>query len=251
MGLHDRPYWRRDGGAEGWRGVRVGLPRPARAALYLLILNLVAFVGQILLPDPAAGVDRLSQWCGVTVGSFWQPWRYVTFQFLHGGIGHIFLNMLVLYMFGSVLERHWGSRRFVTFYLSCGAVAGLTYVVIGAIRGLGAEVPLIGASGGGYAILLACAVLFPHMRIIFFVFPMSMRTAALIIFAIAILSVLGGARAASGAFWSHVAHLGGAGMAAVWLWVVPNVRGLRRRTTTRINRGAWQRKLQNRQRDEA
>jgi membrane associated rhomboid family serine protease len=254
MGLYDRPYWRepRPQGGGAFGQMRIGFPKPARAVKWLLLINLAAFVVQLIFATQRVDVSR---WLGVTVAGFWQVWRYVTFQFLHGGFLHIFMNMLVLYMFGSQVERHWGLRRFLKFYLSCGVVAGLTYAVIAAVvsQNPGMEairgIPLIGASGGVYGILLACAVLFPHMRIILFVFPMSMRTAALIIFGIAVLYVLGGWGRAE--FWSHVAHLGGAGMAGVWLWVIPRARGRAREAVRRASRGAWERKMRQRREDEA
>lgn len=255
MGLYDRPYWREDhpsaqGGGLGQ--MRIGFPKPARAVKYLLVINLAAFVGQLIFATQKTDV---SGWLGVTVAGYWQVWRYVTFQFLHGGFFHIFMNMLVLYMFGTQVERHWGLRRFLKFYLSCGVMAGVTYAVIAAVvsRNPGMQeirtIPLIGASGGVYGILLACAVLFPHMRIILLVFPMSMRTAALIIFGIAVFYVLGGW--GRGEFWSNVAHLGGAGMAGVWLWVLPRVGGRARQVIRRAGRGAWERKMQRRREEQA
>lgn len=251
MGLYDRPYWRKDrdteGGFTGLSGVRVGLPRPTRAVKYLLIVTLVAFLVQVIFA--AKRVD-LGAALGVTLGGFWQPWRYLTFQFLHAGVWHIGMNMLVLYMFGSQIEREWGTRRLVTFYLSCGAAAGVAYVAIAAIASTYPhmayirDVPLIGASGGGYGLLLACAVLFPHMRILFLVFPMSMRTAAIILFGIAGLYVLGGW--GSREFWSHVAHLGGAALAAGWLWGGGRLRGSVGGAVGKVRRGAWERKMQRR-----
>jgi len=252
MGLYDRPYWRepqqRPGGGL-FGGMRVGFPKPARAVKALLLINVGVFVVQLILVTQGVHVSR---WLGVTAAAFWQIWRYVTFQFLHAGFFHIFMNMLVLYMFGTQVERQWGPQRFVVYYLSCGVMAGLAYVAIATIAaesgmvGIGG-IPLIGASGGVYAILLACAVMFPHMRIIFLVFPMSMRTAAIIIFGIAVLYIFGGWGTAG--FWSQVAHLGGAAMGAAWLWLIPNVRGRARTVVGQVQKGAWERKMQRRRED--
>ena len=108
----------------------------------------------------------------------------MTFQFLHDptSLWHIGLNMLGLYMFGTPLERHWGTKKFLRFYLSCGVAAGVAYVAIGAALGNASWIPLIGASGGVYGILLACAVLFPTFRVILFIFPVPIRLAAILIF---------------------------------------------------------------------
>ena len=257
MGLHDRPYWRDDAGAEPEGGVvrslAFGLPKPSLAVKWLLIINLAAFLlQQVFLLGMK--ID-LSVWFGATVGGFWQVWRYLTFQFLHdtGSLWHIALNMLGLYMFGTPLEQLWGLRRFLRFYLSCGAIAGLVYVIAGAILGNDTWVPLIGASGGVYGILLACAVLFPHFKVIIVFFPVPIRLAAVIIFGGMILLVLNSlsAGAYSGGFWSQVAHLGGAGMAAIWLWVIPRFGGMAQGAFRRASRGSWQHKMQRRRDEQA
>ncbi|HUU91631.1 MAG TPA: rhomboid family intramembrane serine protease, partial [Phycisphaerae bacterium] len=183
MGLHDRPYWKdsdQTGGGSG--GMSLGMPKPTRMVKYLLIINLAAFLAQVFLEVTLK--FRLSTIFGATVGGFWQLWRYVTFQFLHDprSLWHIGLNLLGLYMFGTPLEGRWGSRRFLTFYLTCGAVAGVAYVVMGGVLALPHGIPLIGASGGVYGILLACAVLFPNFRVILVLFPVPIRLAAVIIF---------------------------------------------------------------------
>ena len=255
MGLHDRPYWKdeQDGGAGGLGGVRIGMPKPGKMVKYLLIINLAVFLLQII--SGLALKIELSLLFGATVADWWQVWRYVTFQFLHSrySLFHIGLNMLGLYMLGTPLEQRWGGRRFLRFYLSCGAVAGLAYVIVGALLEGAAWKPLIGASGGVYGILLAAAVLFPNFRVILVLFPVPIRLAAVIIFGGMILVLLGSVEQGvySGEFWSHVAHMGGAGMAAVWLWVIPKVRGAGAEWSRRSNEGAWQRKLQRQREEEA
>jgi len=61
--------------------------------------------------------------------SLFQPWQLVTHMFLHGGLSHIFFNMLALWMFGAVLENVWGSKRFLVFYLICGLGAALMHLL--------------------------------------------------------------------------------------------------------------------------
>jgi len=254
MGLYDRPYMRDDqqgfyGPAPGRGGhMRLALPKPTKAVKWLLAVNIAAFIVQ-LVSLLAFKLD-LAGYFGATAGGFWQVWRYVTFQFLHdpGSLWHLALNMLGLYMLGTPLERAWGSRRFVTFYLVCGAAAGATYVVVSwlLLPSWLRHIPLIGASGGVYAILLVCAVMFPHFRLIFFLFPVPIRLAALIVFggmALLILMTLSRDGAAGPEFWSNVCHLGGAVAAAFWLWGMPRLRGAGAAATRKVNRGAWQRKL--------
>lgn len=229
------------------RGFTIGMPKPTRIIKYLLIINGIAFVGQLLLArlNPEA-------YLGVTLDGWWQPWRYITFQFLHspGSLLHIILNMLGLYMLGTPLAQHWGDKRFLRFYLTCGAVAGVAYVVMmGLMAPDDGSTPLIGASGGVYGIVLACAVLFPHFRLIFFLFPVPIRLAAVIIFGgmiFLVLRTLSSGQATS-AFWSDVAHLGGAVTAAVWIWILPKLTGSLQRSRARASEGAWQRKMQKRQ----
>jgi len=250
VGLHDRQYWQEPGPTGG---VFAGLPRPSSAVKLLLLANIAVFAAQLLLPI-LLRVD-LAGSLGVTVGAFWQLWRYVSFQFLHdtGSLWHIVLNMLGLYMLGGPLEQRWGARRFAAFYLSCGVAAGLAYVVIGFLLGLPSNHPMIGASGGVYGVVLACAALFPHFRLVFFVFPVPIRLAAVILFggmALMVLSSLGSGRAGPG-FWSDVAHLGGAAAGAAWIWVLPRFATLRADLGRRFRRGAWERKMKRRQAEQA
>jgi membrane associated rhomboid family serine protease len=231
MAFGERQY----GSFGGGSGLGIGLPPLTPAVRVLLIANVAVFVLQII---PA--VDRgLVNWLAVSVGTFWQPWRYVTFQFLHADFIHIAGNMLGLYLLGTPLEREWGSRRFTWFYLSCGVAAGVAYVLIGAAFGLPHHWPIIGASGGVYGVVLASAVLFPHFQIILLFFPVPIRLAAIIIFA-GMLYVVAGAFShgdTHGAM-SDVAHLGGAACAAGWIWLLPRLQAARAES----GRGSWRRR---------
>lgn len=227
-------------------GLGFGLPRMTPVVKVLLIINVAVFMLQQFLP-----LDGLF---GVTVGAFWQPWRYVSFQFLHANFMHILLNMLGLWFLGAPLEEAWGQRRFLGFYLSCGIFAGLAYVVIGWLTGLPSWLPIIGASGGVFGIVLACAVLFPSFQIIFLFFPVPIRLASVIIFGGMIFTVIQGAahahsRADMGPAMSDVAHLGGAGMAAFWIWGLPRLRQHPRFAST-PNRGNWERRMRERQKEQ-
>src|SRR5438309_730184 len=62
-------------------------------------------------------------------------WQLFTYLFLHGGIGHLLFNMLSLWMFGSMLEQDWGTRRFLKYYFLCGVGAGLCDVAVNALMG--------------------------------------------------------------------------------------------------------------------
>ena len=248
MGLHDRPYWKHDssGGFGGGRRIAFSLPKPTPAVKALVIINVAVFVlQQILLSKGYA----MSASLGVTVNAFWQVWRYITFQFLHSGIRHILFNMLCVYFFGLPLEQQWGRRKFLAFYLSCGAVAGFAYVIIGALSSVSSGMPIIGASGGVYGLLLACAVYFPQFRI-FLLIPI--RLAVVIGGGVMILRVLQDLGSGSpDTAMSDVAHLGGAAAAAFYIWLLPRIRGTQRRVVEGLNEGAWQRKMRDRAEEQA
>jgi membrane associated rhomboid family serine protease len=239
-------------GAGRYRGLTFGLPRPTRVVGMLLIVNLAVFVVQVLLSFSArrGGQEPLSRLLGVTVGGWWQVWRYLTFQFLHdtGNFWHLALNMLGLYMLGGPLEHMWGGRRFLTFYLVCGVTAGIAYVLIGLLAGLDRNMPIIGASGGVYGILLAAAVLLPHFRVIILLFLVPIRLAAVLVFGGMVLMVLSSLSAGNVlAAMSDVAHLGGAVAAGVWLWGLPRLRSAGSGMTGRLRQGAQERALKQRQ----
>ena len=131
----------------------------------------------------------------------WQP---VTYMFLHGGVGHLLWNMLALWMFGTELERTWGTRRFLRFYTICGVGAGICVVIAHYLYGNPSQ-GTVGSSGAIYGLLLASAVLWPDRIMLFnFLFPLKMKYYAMIIGALAF---LGSLNMNSGV--SEVAHLTG------------------------------------------
>ncbi|MGA2265608.1 MAG: rhomboid family intramembrane serine protease [Phycisphaerae bacterium] len=253
MPIENRPYMQDDSPAGAPRGgYSFGLPRPTRVVGILLLANLAMFVAQLIFAA-ATRHNRtwtLDDYLGVTVGDAWQVWRYLTFQFLHdtGNLWHLALNMLGLYMLGAPLEQLWGGRRFVVFYLSCGVVAGVAYVILGLLTGLDRTLPIIGASGGVYGILLAAAVLMPHFRLIILFFFVPIRLAAALVFGGMVLTVLSSLSAGHAAeAMSDVAHLGGAAAAAVWIWVLPRLRSAGSAFGGRLRQGAWERAMKQQQ----
>ena len=245
MGLHDRTYWKDDqgGGGSGGFGGGMGagqMPKPGPAVGMLLIANIAMFFFQLVPGVTGHLVLVPARW--------WFVWNYITFQFLHGGPMHLIFNMIGLYFLGMVLERAWGPRRFVTFYFVCGVFAGICHVLM-TFAGVGdPRIPLLGASGGVYAIVVACAILFPHIRLILLFFLVPIRFAALLFLGVAVYYILQGG---SGGGVAHAAHLGGAVMAAVWVWVLPRLRGAARDASLRHQQGAWDRKMKQRAAEQA
>ena len=194
----------------------------------LLIVNFLAFAATWVLE--LRGID-LTQLLGLHffLASDFQIYQFFTYMFLHGGFTHIFFNMFALWMFGSVIERVWGPKKFIFYYIACGIGAGITqelvqyatytiesisayqYVNAGGVQmTTDAYINLwttIGASGAVYGILLAFGMIFPNERLFIIPFPFPIKAKWLIVGYIAI--ELFSAMTGPGDGVAHMAHLGG------------------------------------------
>jgi len=133
-------------------------------------------------------------------------WQLVTYMFLHGGFLHILLNMYALWMFGSEVERMWGTKAFYKYYFITGIGAGIIHTLITP----NSMIPTLGASGAVMGVLTAYAMMFPNRRItmlLFFILPITMRarTLALLFAGISLLNGMAGSPDGI----AHFAHLGG------------------------------------------
>ena len=181
----------------------------------LLIANVAVF----LLQSATGGL--LEEWFALwPLGHGFAIWQLVTYGFLHGGIAHIFFNMLALYMFGSDIERLFGSRYFLTYYLACVASAALFQLLVTGVVG-GPPYETIGASGGVYGLLLAFGMYFPRRMVMLIFPPIPMQARFFVIIFGALELVLGVTGTADGV--AHFAHLGG--MAGGWLVIQFRRRG--------------------------
>jgi len=169
----------------------------------LILINVAVFLLQ-QVPGVGQTINGLFALWPLGSGLF-HPWQLITYGFLHGGVAHIFFNMFALYMFGGALERLWGGRRLVLFYLVCVLTAGLTQVAVQYPTGATEEV--IGASGGVFGILLAFAWYFPRQRIILLIPPIPMP-AWLFVTLYGGLELLFGVTGTQPGV-AHFAHLGG------------------------------------------
>jgi membrane associated rhomboid family serine protease len=182
-------------------------PGPLTPAIKALIIaNVAMFVIALISPAitlqlglrPQAVVQQLR---------LWQP---LTYMFLHGGIFHILFNMLTLWMFGTELERMWGSRFFTKYYFVCGVGAAVTTLLV-ALSPLPFADSIytsltIGASGAGYGVLLAYALYFPNRPIyMYMIFPIPAKYFVMIMGGISLLSAMSG----PGNGVAHMTHLGG------------------------------------------
>ena len=147
-------------------------------------------------------------------GDGFQPWQLVSYSFLHGGLTHLLFNMLGLYMFGSDIERLFGSRFYLTYYFAAVIAAALCHLGVTALMGL-PPIPTVGASGGIYGLLLAFGWYFPTRRVMLLFPPIPMNARTFVIVFGALELFFGVTGTAAGV--AHFAHLGG--MLGGWLMI--------------------------------
>jgi membrane associated rhomboid family serine protease len=176
--------------------------RTTPVVLNLIIINAIVFVAQMVFDSTLDLTNRMALY-PYNSGLF-EPYQLVTHMFAHGGFMHILFNMYALWIFGSVLERLWGPKRFLIFYLVCGLAAGLTQMFL--VTGGAA----IGASGAIMGLLAAFAYTFPNTQ--FYILPIPFPIKAKYMAAIyAALDLFGGFSGSSDNV-AHFAHLGGLAM---------------------------------------
>ena len=194
----------------------------------LLLVNVLAFIATWVFQR--SGID-LTAMLGLHffLASDFHVYQFLTYMFLHGGFTHILFNMFALWMFGSVIERVWGPRKFFFYYIVCGVGAGIIQEIVQyadyTIQGLAAYQYVdaggmriatdayinlwttIGASGAVYGILLAFGMIFPNERLFIIPFPFPIKAKWLIVGYIVI--ELFSAMSGPGDGVAHMAHLGG------------------------------------------
>lgn len=169
---------------------------------------------------------------------FFHWWQPVTHMFMHGGFWHLFFNMYTLFIFGSVLERVWGTKKFLTFYFVTGLGAAAVHTGVewiqmsnwmaqvaesGSLAALTSihalkMTPTVGASGAIYGLLMGYAMLYPDSIMTLLFPPVSLKAKwfVLIFAGIELLTGISGA----GTGIAHFAHLGGLifGFLLIWYW---------------------------------
>lgn len=248
MGIADRDYARTSSRPAAFERLRMW-----SITSWLIAINIAVFVldailfragvigqvptGQVVTgPDGTPNVivvatppiEALGHFSAGTAIYARQVWRFITFQFLHANLQHLFFNMLGLYFFGQMIESFLGRKRFLIFYLICGASGALLYLLLLGLHVLvgSAWVPLVGASAGIFGILAAAARVAPRATVMmaFPPMPIELRTWAVILLAIAALTILFAGRNAGG----EAAHLGGAIAGYFGIFAIrpgPNYRG--------------------------
>lgn len=134
-----------------------------------------------------------------------RPWQLVTYMFMHGNFAHLFFNMYTLYVFGTVLERVWGTRKFMLYYFVTGIGAALVHIGVQWLTGDFALT--VGASGAIYGILMGYAMLYPDSTLMLLLPPVSVKAKWLVLIFAGIELLLGVTGTQAGV--AHFAHLGG------------------------------------------
>ena len=219
-------YYGNDGGRRG--GFLSSLPPVTKN---LIIINVIVFVASLLNQNFMIGTFALFYPTSV----YFHWWQVVTHMFMHGGFWHIFFNMYTLLIFGSVVERYLGPKKFLLFYFICGlgAVAlhlGVEYLQMqsymqGAALGNATAIqniamikntPTVGASGAIYGVLMGYAMLFPESRMTL-LFPPVTLSAKWMVAIFAAIELFTGVTGISAGI-AHFAHLGG--MLIGWLMIL-------------------------------
>ena len=184
--------------------------------LNLIIINALVFMAQMIL-DKTSGLTGYIALYSYQSELF-RPYQLVTHMFAHGGFMHILFNMYALWMFGSVLERVWGPKKFLIFYLVCGLAAGLAQMFTMDLMG-----SAVGASGAIMGLLAAFAYLFPNVQFYILPFPFPIKAKYMVAIYAAI-DLFGGLHPGASDNIAHFAHLGGLvmGFILVIIWGKPD-----------------------------
>ena len=212
--------------------------RTTPVVLNLIIINTLAYFAQMAFGGSQSPniVDELLALHHYKADVF-RPYQLVTHMFMHGGFFHLLFNMFALWMFGTLVERAWGPKRFLIFYFICGLGAGLAQMGSYAFNfweidhtAISADLynqyqmvlranATVGASGAIMGVLAAFGYLFPNTEMIIFPIPVPVK-AKWAITGIIALDVFGGISKVPGDNIAHFAHLGGAliGIILVIIW---------------------------------
>lgn len=214
----------------------------------LLIINILLFIAKVVFANSLGiDLDKILGLHWVTADDF-KPYQFITYMFMHGDITHIFFNMFAVWMFGSVLENVWGSKRFLFYYIVTGlGAAAIQYIVfyfqiqdinhqiteymqqpgfttddnlrlIHQKREIIDNMVIIGASGALFGLLLAFGMMFPNtMLYVYFLVPVKAKW---FVIAYGAIELISGIRSNPMDNVAHFAHLGGMlfGFIIIMIW---------------------------------
>lgn len=174
-------------------------PKIRSIVLPIIIINVIVFLLQKFIP----GLTELFMLVSHDILA--RPWILITSMFLHANSTHLLFNMYALLIFGPLIEQRIDIKRFLTIYFGSGIVAGLVFSLFQLLI-LKTPGAAVGASGGMMGIIGMTIMLLPNLRVLFFfIIPMSMRTAGIVIAIIDLVGVFGIGIPGI----ANVAHLGG------------------------------------------
>ena len=194
------------------------IPRTTPCVKVLIIVNLVCWFLLVSIIQrffmKTDSIYHLFGFVPSAVDNNFFIWQFFTYMFIHStGLFHILFNMMVLWMFGSELEQLWGKKFFLNYYLICGVGSALVYFIgvklYFVFSGSNAvmNIPVIGASGAVFGLLLAYGWIFGERLVLFmFVFPIKARTFTILIAAVELMTML---QSGFGSPVANLAHLGG------------------------------------------
>lgn len=173
----------------------------------IFITVLIQILKVALLANANSGLELYSWYT-----TAYEPWQFVSHIFLHGDWMHLLFNMFGLWWLGNLLERGWGSSKFLMFYLLCGVFAGVisqlvdNYIFNQAFTGA-----TVGASGAIYGLLAAFALTYPNFKVVFIFLPVPVAAKYFVPILLAI-DLFSGVTGFSifGNNIAHFAHIGGA-----------------------------------------
>jgi membrane associated rhomboid family serine protease len=246
MGIADRDYHRSpQGGFLSNLTPVVKWLLTSNIAIFLLDYLLIPFVLDSNLDGE--NIPKIVDWGAFSIESaihHFQVWRFISFQFLHGSLGHLLFNSMGIFFFGPWMERWWGSQRFLIFYLICG-IGGAAFFSLLTLTGIvpaDSQSILVGASAGIYGIFIGVAITAPNLRVslLFPPIELSMRQLAIALLAISAGSIilkLGGNEG------GEAGHLGGAIIGAILMrW--PQLLSGRHASGTQRRNNPAERKIQ-------
>jgi len=178
----------------------------------LIIANVLVFILQLILDN----FIPFTAYFALIPREFMKGnvWQGISYMFLHGGFFHLLINMYILWMFGRELEYLWGTKEFYKYYFICGIGAAFIYSIVYSLLGINTTVPVIGASGAVFGILVAYGITFPRTKLIMFplLIPIDAKYAVWIFGMMEFIFLLGG-----GGNVAHLAHLGGLAVGYLYL----------------------------------
>jgi len=168
---------------------------------FLLIINIAVFI----LVELSGQKNDFFLSFGLVPSFVWTKlkiWQLFTYLFIHGSFFHIFFNMFVLWMFGKDLENQWGTKELLNFYFACGIGAGFMTVLFG----INSIIPIVGASGAIYGLLVAYGFTYPNRLVYLYgLFPLKVKHMVLGLGVIAFFASMSASRSNV----SHITHLSG------------------------------------------